>query len=303
MPYCDNINIMIRPKVRQFEYLVALDNQKSFSKAADVCNVTQSTLSAGIKDLENVLGQQLVNRAGRSAVSLTAFGSEVASGALGVLNDIDSIVASAQKMKSPLSGILRLGVIPTIAPYYLPHILPNLQKSFPDLQLQLYESLSADIISQLNSRQLDAAIIAFPYEAEGMVMHDLFKEDFYLAAPKDRYFPDSISVKDVDSDDLLLLEDGHCLRDHALGACKLKPSGKRKTFSATSLSTLIQMVAHGYGTTLLPEMVTTSVPNDIQLVPFLSPAPTRQIGMVWPSSSPLKRDLLCLLDAVRNIKI
>ncbi len=291
---------MIRPKIRQLEYLIALDNEKSFSKAADVCNVTQSTLSAGIRDLEEVLGQQLVNRAGRSAISLTAFGNEVSIRSRDILNDIDRIVADAQKMQSPLSGILRLGVIPTIAPYFLPHILPFLQESFPDLQLQLYESLSADIVEQLNKRQLDAAIIAFPYEAEGMEYHDLFDEDFYLAVPRDSDIPDEISIRDISPDDLLLLEDGHCLRDHALSACNLKPSSKRKAFSATSLATLIQMVAHGYGVTLLPKMVAGHVPDEVRLVPFSSPAPTRKIGMIWPSGSPQKRDLLSLLDAVKG---
>lgn len=289
--------------MRQLEYLIALDNEKSFSKAADICNVTQSTLSAGIKDLEDVLGQQLVNRAGRSSISLTAFGCEVSARSREILNDIDCIVASAQKMLSPLSGILRLGVIPTIAPYFLPRVLPPLHSSFPDLQLHLYEDLSSEIVDQLNRRQLDAAIIAFPYEAEGMEYHDLFKEDFYLAVPQSGDFPDRVSINDINPNDLLLLEDGHCLRDHALSACNLRPSRKRKAFSATSLATLIQMVAHGYGVTLLPEMVAGHVPDGVKLLPFYSPAPTRQIGMIWSSASPQKRDLLCLLDAVRNIRI
>tara|TARA_R110002095_G_scaffold210027_2_gene196965 strand:- start:1420 stop:2310 length:891 start_codon:yes stop_codon:yes gene_type:complete len=294
---------MIRPKLRQLEYLITLDDDKSFSKAAENCNVTQSTLSAGIKDLENTLGQQLVNRAGRSVITLTAFGNEVAAQARHILNDVDHIVANARRMQSPLSGIIRLGVIPTIAPYFLPHILGPLQRAFPQLQLQLYEDLSERLIEKLNKRQLDTAIIAFPYDTEGMECHDLFKEDFYLAAPKNKNIPDHLSIKDIKPEELLLLEDGHCLRDHALSACDLQLPTRQKTFSATSLATLIQMVGHGYGVTLLPEMVIkhAPMPDNIEIIPFKSPAPSRQIGMVWSSNSPQKRDLQVLLDSLSGM--
>ena len=294
---------MIRPTIRQLEYLRALDNEKSFSRAAANCNVTQSTLSAGIKDLENILGHQLVNRAGRSKITLTAFGSDVAAQTTIILNDVDHIVAKAKQMRAPLSGILRMGVIPTIAPDFLPHVLNPLQEAYPDLELQLYEDMSERLIEQLNKRQLDVALLAFPYETEGMECHDLFKEDFYLATPKDKNIPDNLSIKDIMPEELLLLEEGHCLRDHALSACNLHPSPKRKTFSATSLATLIQMVGHGYGVTLLPEMAIkySSMPKEINIAPFSIPAPTRQIGLVWPSNSPLKRDLLALLETLRGI--
>lgn len=293
---------MIRPTLRQLSYLITLENEKSFSKAATYCNVTQSTLSAGIKDLEQILGHQLVNRAGRSSVSLTAFGTEVAAQAKTVLNRVDHIIASAQQMKAPLSGILRLGVIPTIAPYILPTILPYLQKTFPDLHLQIYEDISERLIDQLEKRQMDAAILAFPYETNGFETRNLFKEDFYLAVPEGARLPKKLSLDDIKSDELLLLEDGHCLRDHALSACKLQPSTKRKTFSATSLQTLIQMVGYGYGVTLLPEMVTKngSIPKGINVVPFKSPAPTRQIGMVWQNNSPQKRDLETLFETLHD---
>ncbi len=291
---------MGQPTLRQLNYLITLENEKSFSKAAAYCNVTQSTLSAGIKDLENILGQQLVNRAGRSSVTLTAFGVEVAERAQKVIQDVDHIVASAQQMQAPLSGILRLGVIPTIAPYILPKILPYLQKTFPDLHLQIYEDISERLTDQLEKRQMDAAILAFPYDVGGFEARDLFKEDFYLAVPKGQSLPKTLSLKDIKSDELLLLEDGHCLRDHALSACKLKPSTKRKTFSATSLPTLIQMVGYGYGVTLLPEMVAknSTIPKGIDIIPFKSPAPTRRIGMIWQNNSPQKRDLETFFDTL-----
>lgn len=283
---------MYRPTIRQLEYLLALEHERSFSKAAAYCNVTQSTLSAGIKDLETILGQQLVNRAGRN-IRLTALGEEIATQAQNILEDVDSIVASARRMRQPLSGTLRLGVIPTIAPYLLPEILPRLQERFPNLELQLHEDLSERLIEQLQKRQLDAALIAFPYDTEDLECHSLFKEPFYLAAPKGKILPDSLSIKDIKPEELLLLEDGHCLRDHALSACKLQLPSRRKTFSATSLATLIQMVGHGFGVTLLPEMVVkhAPMPATITLSPFKNPPPTREIGIVWPKNSPQKRDL------------
>lgn len=292
---------MIRPTLRQLEYLIALENEKSFSKAATYCSVTQSTLSAGIKDLEEILAQQLVNRAGRT-ITLTALGSDIADKARKILGDVDAVVARANQMQTPLSGTLRLGVIPTIAPYFLPNILPYLQEEFPALELQLYEDLSARLVTQLHKRQIDAALIAFPYDTEGLECHDLFEEPFYMATPQSKELPKNISIQDIKPEELLLLEDGHCLRDHALSACALQLPAQRKTFSATSLATLIQMVGHGYGITLLPEMVVkhAPMPDTISLIPFKNPKPTRQIGIAWDNNHPQKRDLLELLGALRD---
>ncbi|MGN7439193.1 MAG: LysR substrate-binding domain-containing protein [Alcanivorax sp.] len=295
---------MIRPKLRQLEYLLALDNEQSFSNAAAACNVTQSTLSAGIKDLENILGQQLVNRAGRSTVSLTAFGNDVAEQSRMILSDVDNIVARARQMRAPLSGILRLGIIPTIAPYFLPQAIKTISEEYPDLELQLHEDLSDRLIDQITKRQLDAAIMAFPHKTEGMETHTLFEEDFYLAAPKCKDIPDGVDMDDITQDELLLLEDGHCLRDHALAACTFIPSVKRKTFSATSLPTLLQMVGQGYGKTLLPEMVVKNapIPDGIQIIPIQSPAPTREIGMVWLDNSPQRKELNALAETLETIQ-
>ncbi|MGH1402947.1 MAG: hydrogen peroxide-inducible genes activator [Alphaproteobacteria bacterium] len=292
---------MNRPTLRQLEYLIALYNEQSFSAAAETCHVTQSTLSAGIKELETILDQQLVTR-GRKSITLTAFGMETMEQARMILEETDKITARAQQIKAPLSGPLRLGIIPTIAPYALPNILPYLQGEFPDLELQLYEDLSARLLELLHKKQIDAALIALPYDTENMECHDLFKEDFYLASPKDKDIPDNIAINDIKPEELLLLEDGHCLRDHALSACKLQLPSQRKTFSATSLATLIQMVGHGYGITLLPEMVVkyAPMPDTITLTPFKTPAPTRQIGIIWNKNHAKKRDLLELLGALRD---
>ncbi len=293
---------MIRPKLRQLEYLTALEDENSFSNAAAFCNVTQSTLSAGIKELEETLGQELVNRNGRK-ITLTPLGSDIAKRARDILIDVDKIVASAQEQKAPLSGSLRLGLIPTIAPYLLPTILPHINDKFPELHLELFEDISERIVESLHKRQIDAAIMAFPYATEGIEKHVLFNEDFYLAVPKNRTPPKNLTIKDIKPEELLLIEDGHCLRDHALSACKLQLPARRKTFSATSLPTLIQMVDHGFGITLLPEMVVknSTMPKGVKLIPFAQKEkPSRQIGMVWLENTPIRRDLEALNDAFRD---
>ncbi len=283
---------MIRPTLRQLTYLVALEDEGSFSAAAEYCLVTQSTLSAGIKDLENILEQRLVNRHGRT-ISLTPFGLEVAENARKVLADVDKIVARSKKIQAPLSGPLRLGVIPTIAPYLLPKILPEIQKSYPHLELQLHEDMTARLLEQIEQRKLDAALIAFPYETPRLRQTLLFDEEFVLIAPKGKKLPKTLSIDDLIPDSLLLLDEGHCLRDHALSACKVQVPKTRKTFSATSLPTLIQMVEHGYGLTLLPEMAVQNMASftNMQIKKFTKPAPTRQIGMVWPTNTPHGKDL------------
>ncbi len=279
---------MIRPTLRQLEFLIALEDKKSFIAAAEICNITQSTLSAGIKELENILDQKLVIR-GRKNISLTAFGSEVSASARKILGDTDKITARARQIKAPLTGPLRLGVIPTIAPYFLPKILPVIQEKFPFLELHLHEDLSERIVQKLQSGMLDLLLMAFPYETQGMKQTILFKEPFLLACHKgNKPQKNTISTGDLDINELLLLEDGHCLRDHAISACGLQQPEQRKAYSATSLQTLIQMVNSGYGMTLLPEMAAqpSSLPKDISILPFSAPKPTRQIGLAWKNNHP-----------------
>lgn len=282
---------MIRPSLRQLSYLIAIQDHGSFIKAAEFCAVTQSTLSAGIKDLENILDQQLVIR-GRKSATLTPLGLETVEKARQIIEETDRIVARSKLLKEPLSGPLRLGVIPTIAPYMLPDLLPGISRNFPKFELQLFEDLTASLLESLHKNEIDIALIAFPYDTPGLEQHILFEEKFLLATPKGTK-QDTIKTQDLEPDKLLLLEDGHCLRDHALSACDLQIPRQRKTFSATSLPTIIQMVRAGLGTTLLPEMACKpeTLPEDITLIPFKDKKPpTRQIGLCWRKNDPRRAD-------------
>ena len=278
---------MALPKLRQLQYLVALADAKSFSKAADICNVTQSTLSAGIKDLENTLQQVLVDRSSRKVV-LTAFGKELEGEARDMLQQAEGIVNRAKTLNDPFRGTLRLGVIPTIAPYALPSVLPLLQKSYPQLNIQIHEDLSARLVEKLENGYLDMILMAFPFDVNGLDYEVLAKESFVVASPRGQLkTSQKFKMDDLENHKVLLLEDGHCLRDHALEACNLSPRKNWQSFSATSLPTLIEMVRHGYGLTLLPEMAIKggATPKDIDIIPFKTPLPTRQIGLAWRRGS------------------
>ncbi len=293
---------MIRPTIRQMEYLIALDEKGSFIDAAKRCNVTQSTISAGIKELETILEQPLFIR-GRKNITLTALGEETAERARRILNATDRLCARAQESKTPLSSTLRLGVIPTIAPYFLPEILPRLQKDFPKLDLQIYEDFSDRLSEKLRQGTIDVALMAFPYEMEDIETIELFDEPFFLACPKGKEPPGMImDAKNLDFGELLLLEDGHCLTDHALSACDLQKSSRRKAYSASSLPTLIEMVNHGLGITLLPDMAVKSgnLPKNIDIRPFMAPTPGRKIGLARKEESPKYQDTQTLYHAIMD---
>lgn len=292
----------MRPTLKQLDYLIALKQEGSFSKAANHCYVTQSTLSAGIKELETILGQTLVDRSSRS-IALTTLGEEIYIQATHITKQVDTLMGLAKKQDEPLSGRLRLGVIPTIAPYMLPTILPSLQHDFKNLDIQLHEDLTERLIEQLQRRKIDLLLMAFPYEIEGIDQHILFEEPFVVAAPKGKYKKQSITLDFLDDKSVLLLEDGHCLRDHALQACKLQKASQKRTFSATSLPTLIQMISHGYGITLLPEMAAdrTSLPSNIDILKFSSPKPTRKIGLAWRKGSPETHEYRLLASHIENL--
>lgn len=292
----------MRPTLKQLDYLIALKQEGSFSKAAEHCYVTQSTLSAGIRELETVLGQTLVDRSSRS-ISLTTLGEDIYRKAIGITGQVDALVGLAKKQDEPLSGTLKLGVIPTIAPYMLPTILPSLQRNFADLDIQLYEDLTERLIEQLQRRKIDLLLMAFPFEAEGIEQHILFEEPFVIAAPKGQYKKQTITLDFLDDKSVLLLEDGHCLRDHALQACKLQKASQKRTFSATSLPTLIQMISHGYGITLLPEMAANqaALPSNIDILEFSPPKPTRQIGLAWRKGAPGAHDYRLLAAHIENL--
>lgn len=292
---------MIRPSIRQLSYLIAVENTGSFILAAVECNVTQSTLSAGIKELESVLNQQLIVR-NRKKATLTPFGQDVAKKSRQLLESVDEIVIKANQIRAPLSGTLRLGVIPTIAPYVLPDLLKTVKKQYTTLVLQVFEDLSERLIEQAIHGTLDAVLLALPYDTRGLETLEIFEEDFVLASPKNHQIPAYLAVKDLRPDDLLLLEDGHCMRDHALAACNLQPPRRKKTFSATSLATLIQMVNSGYGTTLLPQMavVHQHIPSNISISWFKSPPPTRKIGLAWRKNHPRHDEFKLLSEMIHN---
>ncbi len=291
------------PTIRQLQYLSALAVHQSFSKAATHCHVTQSTLSAGIKELETLLNQKVVDRS-RKQVTLTSFGRNILEEAHIILTHAGEITARARALEKPLTGPLRMGIIPTIAPYLLPQILPKLQEKHPNLLLQLTEDLSARITEQLRNGTLDLILLAFPYDTPGMVQTLLFEEPFYLACPKGTWQGKvPVIMDELENKELLLLEEGHCLRDHALAACQFRAKAERNSFNATSLSTLVQFVQHGYGMTMLPEMAVQQgmVPENIDIIPFAAPKPTRQIGIAWRKNHPQEKEFQMLVEAIKNI--
>lgn len=287
---------MFLPSLRQLQYLIALNDEKSFSKAATICHVTQSTLSAGIKELENILGQPVIDRSKRKVI-LTPLGLEMVHQSEMILERAQKMMNRAKSFEEPMSGPLRLGVIPTIAPYLLPDILPRIQKQFPRLELQIYEDMSERLIDSLNKGDIDLALMAFPYDTPNLSQKILFDEEFCLGVPKARIFEnENITASDLDPGELLLLEDGHCLSDHALSACDIQLPKRRKAYSASSLPTLMQMVVSGYGITLIPDMAIAAraVPKGIKLIRFKHPPPLRQIGLCWRTGSPRIEDFMTL---------
>lgn len=267
---------------------MTLARRRSFSKAADECLVSQSTLSSAVKELENLLGQQLVDRSTRS-FALTPAGEEVAERAPMILAGAEDLVDAASN-RQPLEGAFTLGVIPTIAPFVLPHVSQNLAKRYPNLSLYLREDITASLAERLTSGLIDAALLAFPYDIPGVEVIDVGEDPFWFACSENHPFAarESISVDDLTEQRLLLLEDGHCLRDHAIAACGLSQRLGPQTFDGTSLFTLAQMTQAGLGATLLPEMaVKSGFASNAHLtsIPFSDPRPVRQIGVAWRKGS------------------
>lgn len=293
------------PTLRQMQYLVALADRKSFQRAAADCNVTQSTLSGGLKDMEDTLQSPLVDRTSRKHVRLTPLGEDVVQEARAIITRAESLTYRARAQIEPLSWPLRMGVIPTIAPYLLPKILKPLQAALPRLDLHIHELRSAQLIEKLDDGTLDFGIMAFPYNTPGLVQKTILEEKFLLAAPPGAFRgKKSVTMKDLGDRKLLLLEDGHCLRDHALAACKLQPVQEMKTLSAASLSTLIQLVHQGYGLTLLPHMAAADnpmLPKGLRLLPFSSGAPTRHIGFAYKDGGLRARDIALTTGMIEKL--
>lgn len=275
--------------LRDLRYLVALAEHRHFGRAAEASFVSQPTLSTQIRKLEDELGVVLVERTPRK-VLLTDVGGEIAERARDILNEVEQIRAIARRTVDPESGTLRLGIFPTLGPYLLPHVIPRLRKRFPRLELLLVEEKTEVILRQLREGRLDAGILALPVHDTQLHAEPLFDEPFVLAVPAGNELAGrrTLSLDDLADQSLLLLEDGHCLRDQALEVCRLAGAGERAGFRATSLETLRQMVAANVGVTLLPTLaVKPPVPPtaQIRLVEFSDDPPSRSIAMVWRRST------------------
>ena len=295
------------PTLRQLTFLSALAEHGSFSRAAEAAHVTQPTLSAGIKELEAILGATLVERGARGAV-LTPAGEAAVNRARIVLTEAEDLVHVARAAGEPLSGPFRLGVIPTIAPFLLPKVLPSLRTHYPKLELFLREDLTHRLVDALKDRRLDAALIALPYDAPGIETTGVLEDEFLFAATPDHPLAkrDTLSPDMLADEQLLLLEDGHCLRDHALAVCSAsRPDthDARSDFAATSLHTLVQMVKSGLGATLLPKLaIDAGLADrlDLAIRPFDPPVAGREIGVAWRKGSAREHEARMLADAVRE---
>jgi LysR family hydrogen peroxide-inducible transcriptional activator len=276
---------------RALQYFVKLAELRHFSKAASACFVSQPTLSTQIRKLEEELGVSLVERAPRK-IMLTPIGEDIAHRARHILRDIEQIKNAARRSGNPETDTVKLGIFPTLAPYILPHVIPVIRQQYPELRLQLAEEKTEVILNMLDQGHLDAGLLALPVEDQGMEVELLFEEPFVAAIPSTHPLSEkqTISLKDLEGEELLLLEEGHCLRQHALAVCEMAGAHERVDFHATSMETLRQMVATNAGMTLMPVLsVKPPIPatGNITLRPFKSPAPSRTIALVWRSSSPL----------------
>jgi LysR family hydrogen peroxide-inducible transcriptional activator len=291
--------------LRALQYFVKLADLKHFSKAAEACFVSQPTLSTQIKKLEDELGVQLVERSPKN-IMLTPVGVEIAERARLVLSDIDQIRAVARRSGNPADGVLRLGLFPTLAPYFLPHVVPSLRRRYPNLRLQLAEEKTDAILRMLRQGELDAALLALPINDEGLELEALFEEPFVLALPGDHPLvsKETITINDLEGAELLLLEEGHCLREHALAVCSLAHAHERVDFHATSMETLRQMVAADVGITLMPMLAVKppiAATENIVIRHFKHPAPSRTIALVWRGSSALSVFLREMVTSLKDL--
>lgn len=292
--------------LKQLRYLSALAQHEHFGRAAEACMVTQPALSMQIRDLEGELGLALVERR-PGAVTLTDAGREIARRGEDVLAKARDLVDFAHHRARPLAGRLTLGMIPSLAPYALPKFLPLLQARFPDLQLELRETQTRQMLEEVRSGALDAAMLALPVQESDIDSIPLFEDAFLLAVPASdpRDETKRVDADDIDRERLILLEDGHCLRDQALAFCGTAGGGRHAggmTFGASSLATVMQMVANGYGITLIPQIAADVELRDerVKLLRFKEPQPGRRLGLVFRRTSPRKQDFQVLSDLVKE---
>jgi LysR family hydrogen peroxide-inducible transcriptional activator len=291
------------PTLKQLQYLAALHEHGHFGRAADSCFVSQSTLSAGLRELESLLGVTLVERT-RRVVRFTPLGNQVVAKAHRLLREAEELSELVQSHGAPLTGELRMSVIPTIAPFLLPRILPRLRKERPQLKLFLREEPSAAAIESLHHGRADCVLLALPFATGDVECEHLFNDRLFVAFPLDdpRDPPETVSPALIDENRLLLLEDGHCLKEHALAACNRPELRASATMIGTSLHTLVQMVDNGLGLTMLPEMaLDAGILRDTQIVarPLASDHAFREIALVWRKNSPRGEEFALLAQELR----
>jgi LysR family hydrogen peroxide-inducible transcriptional activator len=296
---------MNRPSLRQLECAVAVANALHFGRAARACAVTQPALSAQIRALEDLLGVALFERS-RRGVALTRAGERVVARARDLLQGLDELVELAAGEREPLVGPLHLGVIPTVAPYLLPRWLARVRDAHPKLQLLLHEDRTAALVQRLREASLDLLLLALPVAGSDLEALPIFREPFVLAAPRGHRLAQGrgpLAQGDLEGEPVLLLEDGHCLRDQALAVCRDRGARESETVRAASLSTLVQMVRGGLGVTLLPTSsldVELRGGRDLAVRPFREPAPSREIGLLWRKSSPRASEFRALGEILRR---
>jgi LysR family hydrogen peroxide-inducible transcriptional activator len=291
--------------LRQLRYLESLAETRHFGHAAQACAVSQPALSMQIKELEDELSVSLVERR-KTGIEFTAQGEEIARRARSILASVRDLMDYAKHQEGVLSGVLKLGAIPSIAPYLLPAALPELQRRFPALSLQLHETVTSNLVRELVTGALDVILVALPIDDPEVDTFPLFDDRFILAvkATKRNQRLRHADAEMLSHDRLLLLEEGHCLRDQALSYCHMVTREAREGFGASSLATIVQMVANGYGITLLPEMAIASEIHsggDIRLLRFRAPEPKREIGLAWRKTSPRKRDFIQFAELLRQV--
>lgn len=292
---------MINITLKQLRYFEALAAQGHFGRAADQCAISQPALSMQIKELEAQLGQALFERGARE-VRLTGFGELFAAKARDVLRSAEALEELARGAQARLSGRLRLGIIPTIAPYLLPKIMGALGRGYPGLDVQLRETLTSTLLGELDEGRIDAAILALPVSEPSLHEEPLCEEPFVLVRPRDQAGAPVPSAESLREMRLLLLEEGHCFRDQALFFCEMPKLRPRESFDASSLSTLVQMVGAGIGVTLIPQMAVPVEARsaDVAISRFPAPEPARKLGLVWRKSSPLYAEFEELAELVRG---
>ncbi len=292
------------PTIKQLQYLVALRRIGHFGRAAEACFVTQSTLSAGLRELETLLGLTLVERTSR-VVRFTALGEKIADKAIRVLRETEELAETARAQGRPLHGELRMGVIPTIAPFLLPAMLPRLREQWPELKLYLREETSTAACDALHRGQLDCVLLALPFGCGEVDNAPLFDDPLFVAYPRGEAPAASfVEASEIDERRLLLLEDGHCLKDHALSACNRPELRANAAMVGTSLHTLVQMVDNGLGLTFIPGMALEAgilTGTEVDARPLRSEHPHRQIALIWRRSSPRESEFNMLAKTLRQI--